>query len=165
MTCYNHWLCQGQTRNRFYCLCAHFGNCKDMHNCKKVQAPSPGVAFDVVAIFTKINWHVHGKLITATLQLLLFCSVAQSFGWAATPNILLLFYPVPRNCFLHWLFGTDFPGLVKYHRSVLQESDADIKQTCQVLLECCACNCIPVHCDYTSSSAAKLAAHCTAAGP
>ena len=47
------------------------------------------------------------------------CSVAQSFGWAATPNILLLFYPVPRNSFLHWLFGTDFPGLVKYHRSGL----------------------------------------------
>ncbi|KAL3151709.1 hypothetical protein ABBQ38_012690 [Trebouxia sp. C0009 RCD-2024] len=42
--------------------------------------------------------------------------VAQSFGWAATPNILLLFYPVPRNCFLHWLFGTDFSGLIKYHR-------------------------------------------------
>ena len=48
--------------------------------------------------------------------MLLLCSVAQSFGWAATPNILLLFYPVPRNSFLHWLFGTDFPGLIKYHR-------------------------------------------------
>ena len=44
------------------------------------------------------------------------CSVAQSFGWAATPNILLLFYPIPRNTFLHWVFGTDFPGLIKYHR-------------------------------------------------
>ncbi|KAL0040033.1 hypothetical protein WJX79_003372 [Trebouxia sp. C0005] len=43
-------------------------------------------------------------------------SVAQSFGWAATPNILLLFYPIPRNTFLHWVFGTDFPGLIKYHR-------------------------------------------------
>ena len=44
------------------------------------------------------------------------CRTAQSFGWAASTDVLLLFYPVPRNTFLHWLFNTDFPGLVKYHR-------------------------------------------------
>ena len=37
-------------------------------------------------------------------------------GWAATFDILLLFYPVPRSSFLLWLLGTSFPEFVKYHR-------------------------------------------------
>ena len=53
---------------------------------------------------------------TATL---VHCRTAQSFGWAASTNLLLLFYPVPRNTFLHWLFNTDFPGLIKYHRCAI----------------------------------------------
>ena len=46
----------------------------------------------------------------------LLCSISGALGWAATLDILLLFYPVPRSIFLHWLMGTNFPTLIKYHR-------------------------------------------------
>ena len=46
------------------------------------------------------------------------CSISGALGWAATLDILLLFYPVPRSIFLHWLMGTNFPTLIKYHRCV-----------------------------------------------
>jgi hypothetical protein len=42
--------------------------------------------------------------------------ISGALGWAATLDILLLFYPVPRSVFLHWLMGTNFPTLIKYHR-------------------------------------------------
>ncbi|CAL8470322.1 g9864 [Coccomyxa elongata] len=42
--------------------------------------------------------------------------ISGALGWAATLDILLLFYPVPRSIFLHWLMGTNFPTLIKYHR-------------------------------------------------
>ncbi len=29
---------------------------------------------------------------------------------------MLLMFPVPRSTFLHWLTGTSFPTLIKYHR-------------------------------------------------
>ena len=29
---------------------------------------------------------------------------------------MLLFYPVPRSTFLHYLLGTGFSSLIKYHR-------------------------------------------------
>ena len=51
----------------------------------------------------------------AQQSVLCCCRTAQAIGWAASTDLLLLFYPVPRNTFLHWLFNTDFPGLVKYH--------------------------------------------------
>lgn len=44
------------------------------------------------------------------------CSISGALGWAATLDILLLFYPVPRSIFLHWLMGTNFPTIIKYHR-------------------------------------------------
>ena len=31
-------------------------------------------------------------------------------------DILLLFFPLARCNFLHWLLRSDFPALVKYHR-------------------------------------------------
>ena len=44
------------------------------------------------------------------------CRIAGAFGWAATLDIMLLFFPVPRSTFLHWLLGSSFPALIKYHR-------------------------------------------------
>ena len=29
---------------------------------------------------------------------------------------MLLFFPVARSTFLHWMLGTSFPALIKYHR-------------------------------------------------
>ena len=29
---------------------------------------------------------------------------------------MLLFYPIPRSTFLHYLLGTGFSSLIKYHR-------------------------------------------------
>lgn len=31
-------------------------------------------------------------------------------------SMTLLFFPVPRNTFLHYVFNTDFSSLLKYHR-------------------------------------------------
>jgi hypothetical protein len=43
--------------------------------------------------------------------------ISGALGWAATLDILLLFYPVPRSVFLHSLLGGDnFANLIKYHR-------------------------------------------------
>lgn len=42
--------------------------------------------------------------------------VSGALGWAASLDILLLFYPVPRSCFLNRLLGAGFPLLIKYHR-------------------------------------------------
>lgn len=44
------------------------------------------------------------------------CRVSGAFGWAATLDIMLLFFPVARSTFLHWMLGTSFPALIKYHR-------------------------------------------------
>lgn len=44
------------------------------------------------------------------------CRVSGALGWAASLDILLLFYPVPRSCFLNRLLGAGFPLLIKYHR-------------------------------------------------
>ena len=44
------------------------------------------------------------------------CRLGGVFAWAATPNIMLLFYPVPRSSFLHWMLGQNFQQLIKYHR-------------------------------------------------
>ena len=44
------------------------------------------------------------------------CRLGGVFAWAATPNIMLLFYPVPRSTFLHWMLGQNFQQLIKYHR-------------------------------------------------
>ncbi|GLC40211.1 hypothetical protein PLESTM_001015500 [Pleodorina starrii] len=41
---------------------------------------------------------------------------AKYFGWVGRLDILLLFFPLPRCNFLHWLVGSDFPAMVKYHR-------------------------------------------------
>ncbi|CAL5218771.1 g490 [Coccomyxa viridis] len=41
-----------------------------------------------------------------------------ALGWAATLDILLMMYPVPRSTFLHWMMGESFPTLIKYHRWV-----------------------------------------------
>jgi len=45
-------------------------------------------------------------------------SISGALGWAASLDILLLFYPVPRSCFLNRLLGAGFPMLIKYHRWV-----------------------------------------------
>ena len=37
-------------------------------------------------------------------------------AWAATLNLMLLFYPVPRSSFLHWMLGQNFEMLIKYHK-------------------------------------------------
>ena len=42
--------------------------------------------------------------------------ISGALGWAASLDILLLFYPVPRSCFLNRLLGAGFPLLIKYHR-------------------------------------------------
>ena len=42
--------------------------------------------------------------------------VGAGCGWACCLNLMLLLYPVPRSSFLHWLTGTSFPTLIKYHR-------------------------------------------------
>ncbi|EFJ47088.1 ferric-chelate reductase [Volvox carteri f. nagariensis] len=43
-------------------------------------------------------------------------SVAKYSGWVGRLDILLLFFPLPRCNFLHWLLGSDFASMVKYHR-------------------------------------------------
>lgn len=47
------------------------------------------------------------------------CRLGAGCGWACCLNLMLLLYPVPRSSFLHWLTGTSFPTLIKYHRSLL----------------------------------------------
>ncbi len=42
--------------------------------------------------------------------------MAKYFGWVGRLDILLLFFPLARCNFLHWLLRSDFPALVKYHR-------------------------------------------------
>ncbi len=44
------------------------------------------------------------------------CRTSGALGWAATLDILLMMYPVPRSTFLHWMMGESFPTLIKYHR-------------------------------------------------
>lgn len=43
-------------------------------------------------------------------------SAAQSFAWAIIPQIVMILFPVPRSCFLHWLCGSEMPAIIKYHR-------------------------------------------------
>lgn len=43
-------------------------------------------------------------------------SVGVNFGVAVRGCLILLFYPVSRSNFLHWLFGVDFYTVVKYHK-------------------------------------------------
>ncbi|KAG2452202.1 hypothetical protein HYH02_003233 [Chlamydomonas schloesseri] len=43
-------------------------------------------------------------------------SVAKYAGWVGRLDILIMFFPLPRCNFLHWLLGSDFPTLIKYHR-------------------------------------------------
>ena len=43
-------------------------------------------------------------------------SFSGALGWAATLDIMLLFLPVPRSTFLHYLLGSGFSSLMKYHR-------------------------------------------------
>ena len=64
------------------------------------------------AIITQ-HWNVH---------LTCGCThrVGAGCGWACCLNIMLLMYPVPRSSFLHWLSGTSFPTLIKYHRYMPQ---------------------------------------------
>ncbi|KAL3136132.1 hypothetical protein ABBQ32_007152 [Trebouxia sp. C0010 RCD-2024] len=83
---------------------------------------------DAVIVLLWISLQLTWAHITGPLKQLGCCSgwrndqliqhrrLLSAFGWAASTDLLLLFYPVPRNTFLHWLFNTDFPGLVKYHR-------------------------------------------------
>ncbi|KAG2452309.1 hypothetical protein HYH02_003333 [Chlamydomonas schloesseri] len=42
--------------------------------------------------------------------------VAKYAGWVGRLDILIMFFPLPRCNFLHWLLGSDFPTLIKYHR-------------------------------------------------
>ncbi len=82
----------------------------------------------ITQLFMHISWHAYckntlfcrcevtphyGWIVKADW---LPCSISGALGWAATLDILLLFYPVPRSIFLHWLMGTNFPTLIKYHR-------------------------------------------------
>ena len=55
-------------------------------------------------------------VLSLCLKLHTRCRIAGAFGWAATLDIMLLFFPVPRSTFLHWLLGSSFPALIKYHR-------------------------------------------------
>ncbi|KXZ46614.1 hypothetical protein GPECTOR_42g825 [Gonium pectorale] len=41
---------------------------------------------------------------------------AKLFGYIGRMDLLLLFFPLARCNFLHWLLGSDFPTLVKYHK-------------------------------------------------
>ncbi|PNH07852.1 Ferric reduction oxidase 7, chloroplastic [Tetrabaena socialis] len=43
-------------------------------------------------------------------------NLAKYYGWVARLDILVLFFPLPRCNFLHWLLGADFATLIKYHR-------------------------------------------------
>ena len=45
-----------------------------------------------------------------------YVRTSGALGWAATLDILLMMYPVPRSTFLHWMMGESFPTLIKYHR-------------------------------------------------
>jgi hypothetical protein len=66
--------------------------------------------------------HMIGKLVdlvgytSLALLCLHVCRLSKGCGWASTLDILLLFCPVPRSTFLHWLTGTNFPTVIKYHR-------------------------------------------------
>ena len=44
------------------------------------------------------------------------CRVGASVGSVSMFTMALLFFPVPRNTFLHLVFRTNFVGLLKYHR-------------------------------------------------
>ncbi|GLC43534.1 hypothetical protein PLESTM_001483800 [Pleodorina starrii] len=43
-------------------------------------------------------------------------SLAKYTGFVGNLDLLLLFFPLPRCNFLHWLLNSDFPAMVKYHR-------------------------------------------------
>ncbi|GLC60051.1 hypothetical protein PLESTB_001568000 [Pleodorina starrii] len=43
-------------------------------------------------------------------------SLAKYAGFVGNLDLLLLFFPLPRCNFLHWLLNSDFPAMVKYHR-------------------------------------------------
>lgn len=63
-----------------------------------------------------------------------------SLAWAATPNLMLLFYPVPRSSFLLWMLGQNFEQLVKYHKCGTSSQDicmAAISAVRGVSQECC----------------------------
>jgi hypothetical protein len=42
---------------------------------------------------------------------------------------MLLFYPVPRSSFLHWMLGHNFEMLIKYHKCAL-----GFKDTCMAAI-------------------------------
>ncbi len=46
-----------------------------------------------------------------------YCRAGTTWGWVSVVDLLLVFYPVSRSSFLHWITGTDFPKLIRYHRS------------------------------------------------
>ncbi|KXZ46615.1 hypothetical protein GPECTOR_42g826 [Gonium pectorale] len=56
-----------------------------------------------------------GGLSLLDLFLILLC-IAKFFGLLGRADLLLLFFPLARCNFLHWLIGADFSTLVKYHR-------------------------------------------------
>ncbi|GLI65959.1 hypothetical protein VaNZ11_009641 [Volvox africanus] len=43
-------------------------------------------------------------------------SMAKYTGMVGNFDLLMLFFPLPRCNFLHWLLQSDFPRMVKYHR-------------------------------------------------
>ncbi|PNH12965.1 Ferric reduction oxidase 2 [Tetrabaena socialis] len=43
-------------------------------------------------------------------------NLAKYYGWVGRLDMLVLFFPLPRCNFLHWLLGADFAALIKYHR-------------------------------------------------
>ena len=60
-------------------------------------------------------------------------SISGGCGWAATLDIMLLFFPVPRSTFLHYLLGTGFSSLVKYHRCGMESPPFQMKALIQVV--------------------------------
>ena len=54
--------------------------------------------------------------VVSMTAILLYVRTSGALGWAATLDILLMMYPVPRSTFLHWMMGESFPTLIKYHR-------------------------------------------------
>lgn len=59
--------------------------------------------------------HAAGKLKVSVIDAKVD-STGTNFGLACVMDIMLFLYPVSRSSFLHWLLGTDFPALIKYHR-------------------------------------------------
>ena len=62
-----------------------------------------------------ICWHCPHRPVSMTIASW-HVRTSGALGWAATLDILLMMYPVPRSTFLHWMMGESFPTLIKYHR-------------------------------------------------